>query len=82
MSTGPRRLTQVRYTVVVRIFEREGFVLSRQKGDHLIMTKPGVKRPIVIKRSPGQVPVTHIVTNMRTAGMTRERFFALLDEVS
>ena len=46
------------------------------------MTKPGVKRPIVIKRSPGQVPVTHIVTNMRTAGMTRERFFALLDEVS
>ncbi|MDA1349107.1 MAG: type II toxin-antitoxin system HicA family toxin [Chloroflexi bacterium] len=82
MSTGPRRLTQVRYTIVVRIFEREGFVLSRQKGDHLITTKPGVKRPIVIKRSPGQVPVTHTVTNMRTAGMTRERFFALLDEVS
>jgi len=59
----------------------DGFVLIRQKGDHLIMTKDGVRRPLVIKTSPRNVPVTHILTNLRTAGITRDRFFELLDEV-
>lgn len=45
------------------------------------MTKAGVKRPVVIKSSPRNVPVTHIRTNMTTAGMSRERFFELLDKV-
>jgi hypothetical protein len=45
------------------------------------MTKAGIKRPLVIKTSPRLVPVTHIRTNMTTAGLTRERFFVLLDKV-
>jgi hypothetical protein len=45
------------------------------------MTKPGIKRPLVIKTSPRLVPITHICTNMTTAGMTRERFFELLEKV-
>ncbi len=44
-------------------------------------TKSGVKRPLVIKSSPKLVPVTHIRTNMRTAGMSRERYFHLLEKV-
>ena len=47
-----------------------------------MMTKPGVRRPVVIKTSPGEVPVTHILTNMRTAGMSRETYFRLLDDVT
>ena len=46
-----------------------------------MMTKPGVRRPVVIKTSPGMVPVTHIRTNMRTAGMSRETYFRLLDDI-
>ncbi len=45
------------------------------------MTKEGIKRPLVIKTSPKLVPVTHIRTNMTTAGMTRERFFELLEKI-
>ena len=44
------------------------------------MTKQGVKRPLVIKTSPRNVPVTHIRTNMTTAGMSRERYFQLLEQ--
>jgi predicted RNA binding protein YcfA (HicA-like mRNA interferase family) len=77
-----RKLTSIHYTTLVRIFERDGFQVVRQKGDHLVMTKSGVPRPVVIKTSPRLVPVTHIRTNMTTAGMTRERYFQLLDEVS
>ena len=75
-----RKLTPIHYETLIKIFKCEGFVVQRKKGDHIIMTKPGIKRPLVIKTSPKRVPVTHIRTNMTTAGMTRERFFELLDK--
>jgi len=46
------------------------------------MTKSGIKRPLVIKTSPRLVPVTHIRTNMSTAGMSREYFFELFEKVT
>lgn len=44
-----------------------------------MMTKPGLPRPVVIKASPRKVPVTHARTNLTTAGMSRERYFELLE---
>ena len=82
MSLSERKISPVHYMKLVQVFERDGFVVARQKGDHLIMTKAGIKRPLVIKTSPRLVPVTHIRTNMTTAGMTRDRYFMLVDEVS
>ena len=76
-----RKITPTSYYKLVKVFELDGFTVKRQKGDHLILTKPGVKRPIVIKTSPRDVPVTHILTNLRTAGIGRERYFDLLDQV-
>ncbi len=74
------KITPVDYRVLVRIFELDGFQVVRRKGDHIVMTKPGVPRPVVIKTSPRQVPVAHIRTNMTTAGMSRERYFELLEQ--
>jgi predicted RNA binding protein YcfA (HicA-like mRNA interferase family) len=76
-----RKITPIPYKLLIKIFEAEGFSIVRRKGDHIIMTKPGVKRPVVIKSSPKRVPVTHIRTNMKTAGMSRERYFQLLEKV-
>ena len=75
------RITPVDYRTLIRVFELDGFTVSRQKGDHIVMTKPGIPRPVVIKTSPRQVPVTHIRTNLATAGMSRERYFELLERV-
>jgi len=62
----------------VRVFELDGFTVSRRRGDHIVMTKPGVSGPVVIKCSPRQVPITHIRLNLATAGMSRGRYFELL----
>jgi predicted RNA binding protein YcfA (HicA-like mRNA interferase family) len=77
-----RKITPVHYTVLIRIFELDGFTVRRKKGDHIVMTKAGVNRPLVMKTSPRMVPVTHIRTNMTTAGLSRERYFELLDRVT
>jgi len=76
-----RKITPIPYRKLVRVFELEGFTVKRQTGDHLILVKPGVNRPVVIKTSPREVPVTHILTNLRTAGISRERYFEFLDQV-
>ena len=72
------KITPLHYEILIKLFELDGFTVKRKKGDHIIMTKAGIKRPLVIKTSPRLVPVTHIRTNMTTAGMSRERFFELL----
>ena len=76
------KITPIHYEKLIRLFELEGFMVKRKKGDHILMTKPGINRPLVIKSSPKNVPVTHIRTNMTTAGISRERYFELLDIVS
>jgi predicted RNA binding protein YcfA (HicA-like mRNA interferase family) len=70
-------LRPVAYRTLARVFEQGGFTFSRQRGDHLIYTKPGVKRPLVIPIYP-EVPVFIIKNLLRTAGMSRERYFDLL----
>ncbi len=36
---------------------------------------------VEIFKEDDEVPVTHIRTNMKTAGMSRERYFELLEQV-
>ena len=76
-----RKIVPIHYEILIKIFELEGFAVQRKRGDHIIMAKAGIKRPLVIKTSPRLVPVTHIRTNLTTAGITRERFFELLEKV-
>jgi predicted RNA binding protein YcfA (HicA-like mRNA interferase family) len=61
------------------VFEKDGFVLRRQEGDHLIFAKAGCLRPVVIPLY-NEIDVDIIKSNMRTAAMSRERFFELLDQ--
>ena len=67
----------VHYRTLVAIFEREGFVFDRQRGDHLIYVKAGVARPLVIP-AYSAIPVFIIKNLLRNAGMSRERYFELL----
>ena len=73
-------LRPVPYSTLAAIFERDGFVFDRQRGDHLIYTKPGVIRPLVIT-AYHEVPVFIIKNLLRTAAMTRERYFELLEDL-
>jgi predicted RNA binding protein YcfA (HicA-like mRNA interferase family) len=43
------KITPVHYETLIKIFELDGFAVKREKGDHIIMTKAGAKRPLVIK---------------------------------
>lgn len=74
------RLTPISYRQLARLFEKDGWRYSRTKGDHLIYTKEGNIRPLVIPMYD-EVAVFIIKNLLRTAGISRERYFQLLEEV-
>lgn len=71
------KITPIQYKKLVRILELEGFKHKNTRGDHLIYTKPGISRPIVVPKYK-EIPVFVIKNNLRSAGITRERYFSLL----
>ncbi len=66
---------------MIKIFQLDGFTIKRKKGDHVIMIKSGIKRPLVIKSNSKFVPAIHIRTNIKTAGLSRDHFFKLIEKI-
>jgi len=71
------KLSPVSYKQLVKVFEADGFRCVRIEGDHMVFTKTGVIRPVVIPKY-ASVPVFIIKNNLRTAGISRDRYFELL----
>ena len=62
-----------------RVFLADGFQLNRINGDHRIYTRKDT-RPVVIPMRRN-VRVSIILSNMRTASLSRERYFELLASI-
>ena len=73
------KLSPVSYKKLAKVFEAEGFRYVRTEGDHMVYAKPGVIRPVVIPMYSA-IPVFIIKNNLRTAGISRERYFELLGQ--
>ena len=44
------KLSPVSYKQLVKVFVAEGFRCVRIEGDHMVFTKPGVIRPVLIPK--------------------------------
>jgi len=74
------RLIPVPWRRLEAVFLAAGFTFDRQQGSHRSYVKPGVTRPVVIP-TYDDVPVFIIRNNLRTAGISRDEYFRLLDQV-
>ncbi len=75
------KITPTDYRIQKKVFEKVGFIHVRTKGDHMILEKQGVLRPVVIPAYK-EVPVFIIKNNLRTANMTNKEYFQLLRKKS
>ncbi len=57
-----------------------GCTLKRIKGDHLIYSRQGLKRPVVITADK-EVPVFIIRSNLRTLGMSPEEYLNIIGQM-
>ncbi|GKT10890.1 type II toxin-antitoxin system HicA family toxin [Desulforhabdus sp. TSK] len=74
------RITPLPAKVLRRLFEKAGFECVRSEGDHFVYTKKGIMRPVVIPDWP-EIPVFIIKNNLRSAGISREEYFRLLENI-
>jgi predicted RNA binding protein YcfA (HicA-like mRNA interferase family) len=73
------KIIPIHWKRLEKVFLSAGFRFARQEGSHRSYTKPGVPRPTVIP-TYDQGPVSIIRNNLKTAGITREEYFVLLEE--
>ncbi len=74
------RITPIPYRKLVRVLELEGFTLVRERGDHMVFTKEGILRPVVVPRYHS-LPIFIIKNVLRTARISRDRYLELLESV-
>jgi predicted RNA binding protein YcfA (HicA-like mRNA interferase family) len=74
------RITPVSWRTLERVFLAAGFEFARQEGSHRSYIKKGILRPVVIPKHE-EIPVSVIRNNLRTAGITREEYFRLLERI-
>jgi predicted RNA binding protein YcfA (HicA-like mRNA interferase family) len=72
------RLGPVHWKTLDCIFRKAGFVFQRQEGAHRSYVKKGIARPVVIPTYK-EIDTEIIRSNMRTAGMSRDEYFRLLE---
>ena len=68
------------WRTVEAVFLAAGFHFVRQQGSHRSYAKAGVIRPVVISAYK-EVPIFIIRNNLKTAGLSRDEYFALLKKV-
>ncbi|OGM93022.1 hypothetical protein A2935_03890 [Candidatus Wolfebacteria bacterium RIFCSPLOWO2_01_FULL_47_17b] len=74
------RVTPIHWRKLARVFELDNWNLSRTKGDHLVYTKIGFSRPVIIPKD-SRVEIFIIFSNIRTAKISRERYLELLKNI-
>jgi len=71
------KITPIHWRKLAKVFKLDDWILSRTAGDHLIYVKKNFSRPVVIPKD-SSVEVFVIINNLRTAQISRERYFSLL----
>ena len=74
------RITPTDWQTQVKIFESVGFTLMRTCGDHMMFTRAGCIRPVVIPKYKSIGPMI-IQNNMRTAGISREQYLKIIENI-
>lgn len=72
------RMNPVHWRQLERVILAAGFTFVRQEGSHRSYVKAGVLRPVVIP-TYDEVPVFIIRNNLKTAGISRDEYFRLLE---
>ncbi len=73
------KFSPIDWKTLERVFLAAGFRFVRQEGSHRSYIKAGIARPVVIP-TYREIPVFIIRNNLKTAGISREDYFRLLDE--
>lgn len=71
------RITPIHWKILECIFKKDGFSFKGQSSSHRLYEKEGIDRPLVIP-TYSEIDSDIILGLMRTAKMSRQKYFKLL----
>ena len=74
------RLTPVHWRKLLKVLELDGAIVVGQTGDHIELKKAGATRRLVVPKYR-EIPVFIVENNLKTAGISRQRYFELLRKI-
>ncbi len=72
------RIQSIHWKEFEKFLLRVGCEFKREKGDHRVYWKNGIKRPVVIPRDTS-LPAFIILNNLKVLGISREEYLKLID---
>lgn len=76
----PGRLPATSAEEVIRALERAGLRVVREGGNHTILWKEGLTRPVPVRRHKGTMRRGQVRAIVRQAGLTVEEFLTYLKD--
>ena len=73
------KLPIVKPRKLIIIFEKQGYIVDRQKGSHVILFHPISKRRLTIPMHTKDVPNGTLLAIVKQSGLTKEEFVKILN---
>lgn len=73
------RIESIHWKEFEKFLLKVGCEFKREKGDHRVYWRQGIKRPIVIPRDTS-LPAFIILNNLRVLGISREEYLRIISK--
>jgi len=74
------KIKQIHWKEFEKFLFLEGCVFKREKGDHRVYWKEGIKRPVIIPRV-STLPAFIILNNLKVLGISRDEYLKILNKL-
>ena len=74
------RIQSIHWKEFEKFLLKIGCVFKREKGDHRVYWKEGIKRPIVVPRDTS-LPAFIVSNNLRLLGVSREEYLKIIEKL-
>lgn len=74
------RIQSIHWKEFEKFLIKVGCTFKREKGDHRVYWKEGLKRPVIIPRDTS-LPAFIILNNLRTLDITREEYLKIVSKL-
>ena len=71
------RIQSIHWKEFEKFLFETGCEFKREKGDHRVYWKKGIKRPVIIPRD-ASLPVFIILNNLRVLGISRDEYLEII----
>ncbi len=75
-----QKIQSIHWKKFEKFFFKVGRDFKREKGDHRVYWKKGIKRPIIVPRDTS-LPTFIILNNLKVLGVSREEYLKIIKKI-